>query len=151
MRSEAARPFFAGLGAHWRRWLLLALALLGGLDLLQPAQGSPTLALFGYLLIAMVFTLIVLIVAKVRPAGLVKPLEFRPLVHLGRHSYFIYLWHGLLGGALIRWIGGPDFTLNSPAGFGVAALAVGATWAASIVSWRLLEGPFVAWGQRSVY
>jgi len=151
VRSEAAGPFFKRLAAHWRTWLALALALLGGLDLLQAPQGSPALALFGYLMIAMVFTLIVLIVARLRPPGLVRCLEFRPLVHLGRHSYFIYLWHGLLGGALIRWLGGPDFTLNSFAGLGLAALALGATWAAAAASWKWFEGPLVGWGQRRSY
>lgn len=151
VRSEAAEPFFRRLGARWRTWLLLGLGLLGGLDLMQPQQGSPKLALFGYSLIAMVFTLIVLIVAKLRPPGLTRWLELKPLVHLGRHSYFIYLWHGLLGGALIRWIGGPDFTLNSLGGLGLVALAVGATWAAAAASWRWFEGPLVAWGQRHTY
>jgi len=151
VRSERAGPFFSRLGAHWRPWLLLALAALGGLDLLQPDQGSPTLALFGYLVIAMAFTLVVLIIAKLRPPGLTRALEFRPLVHLGRHSYFIYLWHGLLGGALIRWLEGPEFVLNSAAGFAVAALAAGATWAAATASWRWFEGPLVAWGQRQSY
>ncbi len=151
VRSAAAEPFFRRLGARWRAWLVAALGVLGGLDLLQPSQGSPTLALFGYLLIAMVFTLIVLIVAKVQPPALRRWLELRPLVHLGRHSYFIYLWHGLLGGSLIRWIGGPDFTLNSLAGLGLVALAVGATWAAAAASWKWFEGPLVAWGQRHTY
>jgi peptidoglycan/LPS O-acetylase OafA/YrhL len=151
VRSEAAAPFFKRLGDHWRMWLALALALLGGLDLLQPPQGSPALALYGYLLIAMAFTLVVLIIAKLRPPGLSRFLEFRPLTHLGRHSYFIYLWHGLLGGALIRWIGGPDFTLNSLPGLGLVAIAVGATWIAAAASWRWFEGPLVAWGQKRTY
>jgi len=151
VRSEAAGPFFNRLAAHWGTWLALAISLLGGLDLLQPPQGSPALALFGYPLIAGVFTLIVLIVAKLRPPGLMRCLEFRPIVHLGRHSYFIYLWHGLLGGALIRWIGGPGFTLNSLGGLGLVALALGATWAAAAISWKWFEGPLVAWGQRHTY
>lgn len=151
VRNEAAEPFFVRLGAHWRTWLVLALALLGGLGLMQPSWGSPALALFGYLLIAMVFTLVILIVAKLRPPGLCRFLALRPLAHLGRHSYFIYLWHGLLGGILIHWVAGPDFTLNTLSGFGIVALAVGATWAAAAASWKWFEGPLVAWGQRRTY
>ncbi|HMD61435.1 MAG TPA: acyltransferase [Opitutaceae bacterium] len=151
VRSGAAEPFFARLAAHWRTWLVLGLALLGGLDLLQPSQGSQPLVLFGYLLIAMVFTLVVLVVAKLRPPGLCGFLELRPLVHLGRHSYFVYLWHGLLGASLIRWIGGPDFTLDSLAGTGIVLLGLGATWLAAAASWRWFEGPLVAWGQRQAY
>jgi peptidoglycan/LPS O-acetylase OafA/YrhL len=151
VRSDAAEGFFRGLRSRWRAWLVLALASLGGLGLLQPPLGSPALALYGYLLIAMVFTLVVLIIAKVRPPGLNGFLASRPLAHLGRHSYFIYLWHGLLGGALIRWLGGPDFTLNSAAGAGIVVLAVAATWAAAAASWRWFEGPLVAWGHRQRY
>jgi peptidoglycan/LPS O-acetylase OafA/YrhL len=151
VRSDAAGMFFTRLGAHWRAGLALALALLAGVDLLQPSQGSRSLALYGYLLIAMAFTLIVLIVAQVRPPGLNRLLAARPLAHLGRHSYFIYLWHGLLGGGLIRWIGGPDFTVHSPAGVGIVALATGATWGAAAASWKWFEGPLVAWGRRHPY
>ena len=67
VRSDAAGAVFTRLGAHWRAALALALAVLAGVDLLQPSPGSRSLALYGYLLIAMAFALIVLIVAQVRP------------------------------------------------------------------------------------
>jgi peptidoglycan/LPS O-acetylase OafA/YrhL len=151
VRCDATGRFLVILGAHWRGGFALALAALAGVDLLQPSQGSRSLALYGYLLIAMAFALIVLIVAQARPPALNRLLEARPLAHLGRHSYFIYLWHGLLGGGLIRWLGGPDFTLDSLSGVGIVALAVGATWAAAAASWKWFEGPLVAWGRRHPY
>jgi peptidoglycan/LPS O-acetylase OafA/YrhL len=151
VRSPAARPFLARLEARWPLWLGAGLGLLAGLDLLQPREGSRLLGLFGYLLIASVFALLVAVVARVQPRLLVGFLASRPLVHLGRRSYFIYLWHGLLGSGIIRLLGGTDFVLNSPAGAALVALAAGATWIASVGSWRWLEAPCVAWGHRHAY
>ena len=151
VRSEAAAAFIDRLAVHWRTWLALGISLLGGLNLLQPEQGSLVLLLFGYLLIATVFAMMVVIVAKVRPAGLNRILEVGPLVNLGRHSYFVYLWHGLVGAVLIRWLGGPDFTLNSFTGAGIVALVLGVTWSAAVVSWKWFEGPIVAWSHRKSY
>jgi peptidoglycan/LPS O-acetylase OafA/YrhL len=151
VRSEAAAPFLDRLAVHWRTWLVLGISLLGGLNLLQPELGSLALTFFGYLLIAMVFALVVVIVSKVRPAGLNRILEAGPLVHLGRHSYFVYLWHGLVGAVLIRWLGGPHFTLNSFAGAGLVVLVLGVTWSAAAVSWKWFEGPIVAWSHRKSY
>lgn len=51
----------------------------------------------------------------------------------------------------IRCLVGPDFTLNSPAGCGLVALALGATWTAAAASWKWFEGPLVAWGQKHAY
>jgi peptidoglycan/LPS O-acetylase OafA/YrhL len=109
------------------------------------------LCLAGYTLLAVVFALVVAVVAGVRPPALNALLSARPLAHLGRHSYFVYLWHALIGTGLIRALGGADFCLNSPAALGVVALAIAATWGAAIVSWNFFEAPFVAWGQRQRY
>jgi peptidoglycan/LPS O-acetylase OafA/YrhL len=151
VRSEAALPFFRALEAHSGRFLTAGLLAFAALALLRPQLASPILALVGYPLIAGFFTLVVTIVAKVPPAGLKRFLESRPLVNLGRHSYFIYLWHGLLGSALLRWLGGPDFILNSFAGVGFVILAISATWLAALASWKWFEGPIVAWGHQHKY
>jgi peptidoglycan/LPS O-acetylase OafA/YrhL len=151
VRSDDARPLLERFGAHWRSWLLVGSVLFGVLALLRPQQGSTVLALAGYPLIAAEFAMILTIVAKIQPRCLNRCLEFQPLVHLGRHSYFIYLWHGLLGFPLIRWLGGPAFILNSLPGLGLVLMAAGATWLAAAVSWRWFEGPIVAWGHRHAY
>lgn len=151
VRDEGAGPFFARLQGAWLGLLAFGGAVLAALDVLQPREGSPLMGYAGYLMIAAVFALVVAIVAKVRPPIVISCLELPPLVHLGRRSYFIYLWHGLLGGVLIEWLGGPDFTLNSAAGLGLVILAVGATWAAAAASWKWFEGPIVALGHRLSY
>jgi peptidoglycan/LPS O-acetylase OafA/YrhL len=151
VRDRSAGPGAGRLAANAYLGVALALAVLAAVDLLQPTPGSRSLGLYGYLGIAMAYALIVLIVAQARPPALTRLLAWRPLAHLGRHSYFIYLWHGLIGGTLIRWLGGPEFTLNSVAGAGLVALAVALTWGAAAASWRWLEGPLVAWGRRQAY
>ena len=151
VRAGSPGKWMGFLKDHGASGLLLALAVLAAVDLGQPSQGSRSLALYGYLAIAMAYALIVLIVAWVRPPAATRLLSWRPLALLGRHSYFIYLWHGLLGGTLIRCLGGPDFTLQTAPGLLLVVLAVAATWAAAALSWRYLEGPLVAWGRRHAY
>jgi peptidoglycan/LPS O-acetylase OafA/YrhL len=151
VRNRAGQSFLGRLGRHWGAWLAVGGVLFFGLILLRPQPGSPLLSLLGYPVIAAVFALILAVVAHTQPTGLNRCLETRPLVHLGRHSYFIYLWHGLLGGAMIRWLGGADFVLNSLAGVGLISLAVGATWIASVASWRWFESPIMRWGHRHSY
>jgi peptidoglycan/LPS O-acetylase OafA/YrhL len=151
VRNETARPFFNRLGIHWRIWLSCGLAALVLLALLVPREGSPVLDLFGYTLLSTVFALVVAIVAGVRPPALNRLLASRPLAHLGRHSYFIYLWHALIGIGIIRWLGGANFVLTSLAGVAIVALAIAATWMAATISWKYLEGPLVAWSQRQPY
>jgi peptidoglycan/LPS O-acetylase OafA/YrhL len=151
VRNQVARPFFARLGVHWGVWLSCGLSSLVLLSLLVPREGSPILCLFGYTLLSTVFALIVAIVAGVRPPTLNRLLASRPLAHLGRHSYFIYLWHALIGIGIIRWLGGANFVLTSPAGVAIVALAIAATWMAATISWKYFEGPLVAWSQRQTY
>lgn len=151
VRNPAPGRGLRFLREHGNGALFLALAVLAAIGLGQPSQGSRSLAIYGYLAIAMAYALIVLTVAWVRPPALNRWLSCRPLALLGRHSYFIYLWHGLLGGTLIRWLGGPDFTLHSAPGAGLVILAVAFTWGAAALSWRYVEGPLVAWGRGHAY
>jgi peptidoglycan/LPS O-acetylase OafA/YrhL len=150
-RCDATIPFRAFLGKRWPVLAGCGAGAVGALALLRPAEGAPSLNCFGYLAIAALFSLIVFVVSVPKPPTLTHILEFRPLVHLGRHSYFIYLWHGLIGSSIIRGLGGSDFSLNSAAGIGIVAIAVGATWLAASGSWKWFEGPVVAWGHRHRY
>lgn len=151
VRHAPAQPCFAALSAHWQAslagiGLVIALLTVQGLQ-----QGDPKLCLYGYTLLATGFALLVALVAGGRPAGLNRLFAFRPLAHLGRHSYFVYLWHGLIGAGLIRGLAGEHFVLHTPAGAALVAGAVAVTWGAAILSWKVLEGPLVALGQRHAY
>jgi peptidoglycan/LPS O-acetylase OafA/YrhL len=151
VRSPGAAPFLRSLGAHWRACLLAGAGLFVGLALLRPPEGSMNLALFGYLLIAAVMALVLLVAAAFRPPQLARLLEFGPLAALGRHSYFVYLWHPLIGGTIIALLGGGGFVLDSWTGAGLVALAVAATWAAAVLSWKWFEAPIIARAHRTAY
>lgn len=151
VRSPTVLPFFGWLGRWWKPLLGLALAALIGLALLRPADGSPVLCLLGYTLLAVVFAFIIAVIAGARPPGFVRLLACAPLAHLGRHSYFVYLWHALIGASLIRALGGPHFALNTLVGAALVMLSIGVTWASAVVSWRFFESPLVSWGRRHSY
>jgi peptidoglycan/LPS O-acetylase OafA/YrhL len=151
VRAPAARPFFVRLQTTWSLWLAGALALVTMLALSRPVQGGPLLVHLGYSLINVCFGLLVAIVVAVRPAGLNRLLALAPLAHLGRHSYFIYLWHVLIGWSIIQWLGGSGFFLKTLAGAGLVLLAVSATWLAAIVSWKYFESPLLRLAHRTGY
>jgi peptidoglycan/LPS O-acetylase OafA/YrhL len=151
IRQQAAGPALAHLRRHGQSWLTVAALPAAGLTLLWPREGGAVLAGGGYTLLAAGFALVVLISVAGQPRWLGRVLRLAPLVRLGRHSYFLYLWHGLLGAGLIRWLGGPDFLLDSPPNLLVPAVALGATWLAAVVSWRWFETPFLRWGRRHAY
>ncbi len=151
VRTPDVRPFFQRLAANWPLWLGAGIALLAGFAVNRPHPGDALSAYLGYTLINLVFTLLVALVVCVRPPALNRLLAWSPLVHLGRHSYFIYLWHALIGLGIIRWLGGPDFTLASLPAVAVVAVAIGATWAAAVVSWKFFESPWLKIGQRHSY
>ena len=150
-RAETARGFWLGLGRTWARWLILAFMLVVGLALFRPKQGDLTLAAGGYTLLALVFALTVAVIAGPRPVLLTRLLAWRPLVLLGRHSYFIYLWHFFLGLTLIEWWGGPHYQLNRLPALIILAGAVAAVWGLAALSWRFLESPLIQRGHRHSY
>ena len=150
-RCDPSAPLRAFLCKNWPILAGCGVGAMGALALLRPAEGAPILNCLGYLAIAAVFALIVFVVFVPKPPMLARVLEFRPLVNLGRHSYFVYLWHGLIGSSIIRALGGPDFTLNSAAGLAIVAVAIGSTLLAATASWKWFEGPLVEWGHRHHY
>lgn len=151
VRQDPAGGLHAHLRHHWPRWLAAGAGSLTVLALLRPVEGGQLLALGGYPLLAAAFALVVAVVAGVRPPRLNRLLAWRPLALLGRHSYFLYLWHGLLGVGLIRWWGGENFSLASLSALLLVLGAVGATWLAAAVSWKFFEAPLLRWGQRTAY
>ena len=69
----------------------------------------------------------------------------KPLAHIGQRSYFIYLFHVFVIGALSL----PAFrTVCLEIGFwGVSALVLGITLALAEVSWRIFEYPLIRLGR----
>lgn len=150
-RTRATQAFWNHLGRTWPRWLCFVVTVLAVLTLLRPKQGSLLLAAGGYTLLACAFAILVAVIAGPRPAALSRLLAWPPLVALGRHSYFIYLWHFLLGLALIDWLGGSQYQLNSLGSLLILVAALGSIWALAALSWRFIESPLIRWSHRYTY
>lgn len=149
------QPHYAGLVRRleptWGWWLAAAGALFALLTACHYFHLKAVGLYAGYTLIALIYSLVLFIVVAVRPPLIVRVLSSALPVSLGRHAYFLYLWHMLIGWGLLAWLGGPEFQLNSLTGLAIVVAAVGATWLAAIVSWRLFERPFVRLGHRATY
>ena len=75
-----------------------------------------------------------------RPRALLaRGLSMRWLVWLGQRSYGLYLWHYLWA----TWTHGLPLSTGLPLGVGGALLC-------TVVSWRLVERPIIAWGRSRV-
>lgn len=135
----------------WGWWLAGAGAVFAVLTACHYLHVTAVDLYAGYTLLALIYALLLFIVVAVRPPGLVRLLSSAVPVSLGRYAYFLYLWHMLIAGALLAWLGGPGFQLNSLASFAILGTALGATWLAAVVSWRVFEGPLVRLGHRAVY
>lgn len=151
VRNPAGGTVLGFLARNAAACAACAAAVFATLTIARATEGSAAMALYGYTLIALCFGAIVPAAAKARPRAMIRLLESPALVNLGRRSYFIYLWHALLGGSIIRCLGGHDFELHSLGGAGIVALAIAATWLASAASWRWFEGPIVEIGRRHAY
>jgi peptidoglycan/LPS O-acetylase OafA/YrhL len=151
VRSPSSSLVAGFLSRHLDGCAAAIIAVFAGLTLARSTEGSGSMALFGYTLVSLCYGVVVLVVVKAKPRPLLRMLESELLVSLGRRSYFIYLWHALLGASIIRWLGGADFELRSVTGAAIVALAIATTWLASAASWKWFEGPIVEVGRRSAY
>jgi len=112
-----------------------AVAFLAAWTALGDGPGSlRALALWAYTAIALSAAVLILAALDDRPGLLRQALTWGPLVHLGRISYGLYLWH-LVTIAAARW------ALPTDNGVAVAILGVGSALVVTEASWRLLEQP----------
>ncbi len=104
---------------------LVALAISGRWAEAMPAGAQPLCACLGAAL---------LIAAGEQHQGIgSRLLSLRPLVFIGLISYSLYLWHWPL---LVY------YRATQPAGNGVSALVMIATFLLAVASWRFVEQPF---------
>lgn len=151
VRHEDGHLWLGWLRGHWRSGLVLGLLPAAALTLCWPIEGGLLMAAGGYTLLAGGFACLLLVTVVVRPPALVRVLALRPLVLLGRYSFFLYLWHGLLAVTLIRFWGGPDFLLNSPTALLIVTGACALTLLVAWFSWRCFEEPLIRWGRKYSY
>jgi peptidoglycan/LPS O-acetylase OafA/YrhL len=85
-------------------------------------------------------------VLPLRPGPLVRVLEWRPLAAVGVASYSLYLWHA----PIVIWLGGGHydgaalrFTVPGWSFPGLLAVALPLAIAVALVSYRVIEAPFL--------
>lgn len=130
---------------------LLGLYLLGPFN--DPHHMPLWLVLFRYSILGLLCTLLVgAVVSQSEDAvpGLASRLLSHPVMQwLGRRSYGIYLWHWLVGEALLaslsRTSDSPSTLALRVGGWGVLTLVV------SALSWRLFEAPMLRLKERFEY
>lgn len=76
---------------------------------------------------------------------LARAFSFRPLCHVGRISYGIYLWHLLVFLAIAPWLDATGWASHPWLRCGALTLA---SIAVAQFSWIVLEKPFIEWGRR---
>ena len=107
--------------------VLLAIVVVQGAVVSADPGGYSAAAIASALLVAALVA---------RPSGSAhRFFASRPLVHLGRLSYGMYLWNVLLLEVFVRVVG------QKPAFTPLGVLWLGATWAASWASYRWVEAP----------
>jgi peptidoglycan/LPS O-acetylase OafA/YrhL len=72
-----------------------------------------------------------------------RVMELRPLVHAGRLSYFIYLFHMPVALVVFRVVLGSEPRLGSPGAVLAMAASAAAVCAAAWLSYTVLEGPLI--------
>lgn len=150
-RANAATVFFQRLARTWPVWLALCAALFVLLTANQYYQIARVNAYCGYTLLAGIHAFLLTLVAVVRVPWLVRLFSFQPLARLGRYSYFVYLWHMIIGWSVVKWLGGDDFALNSAGSLAIVLLAAGSTVLAGLLSWKFFEQPMIRLGHRASY
>ncbi|HWA87495.1 MAG TPA: acyltransferase [Opitutus sp.] len=137
-------------------WLLRATIILLGVGFAvgswqnYPADSRPMI-LFGYSLLNVLFSAVLLHVVLFPSAPLARLLTARPLVTIGLTSYFIYLFHTPIW-YLLHWflLHRPPLHYDWHAG-AVTLLALLLTFVAARLSMRWFEGPLLRFGRRVSY
>jgi peptidoglycan/LPS O-acetylase OafA/YrhL len=152
VRDPGARAWLARVLTHWWVPVLIAALPIAGLTIMQVQWGNWHLLLYGYTCLGVFYTSLLCAVVVRQPPRLVALLSWRPLVSLGRLSYFIYLWHVIVMALIARhFLGRVDFVLDSLPAVGVLAGSLATTWILAWISWQIFEGPLIRLGHRQAY
>jgi peptidoglycan/LPS O-acetylase OafA/YrhL len=132
---------------------LMGIAAVGCMALtkLRAGNGSLPMSAWGYTVMA-VFYSSWLLLCETHPASkLCQLLSTTPLVLLGRWSYFIYLFQGLIIGIVVSLVFRGHLAIGAPTTWLQLVVGLAGLLVVAAASWRWFETPFIAWGRRWCY
>jgi peptidoglycan/LPS O-acetylase OafA/YrhL len=134
---------WAAARTRWLSWLLIGLIGLGAWFSQQPNR-----LLLGPGILALSLTAFVcILLLQINPATrMASVLRVRPLVALGRYSYFLYLFH-----MPVFWVVQAVLPRDSFAAAPVIAVSLMLVGTLAVISWRFLESPIIGLGRRIPY
>jgi len=145
----------AWLTENPRALFLIAAAMVPILGILTWARVSVrtlTMAGVGYSALGLFYTAILLIVVRSHPRWVGRICEAAPLVLLGRVSYFVYLFQGIVGWLVFRSFHRPNpHVLASWPDLILTCVTFAFVIGAGILSWKLFESHLVQLGRRFKY
>jgi peptidoglycan/LPS O-acetylase OafA/YrhL len=139
------------LKKYWQGIISVAILGVMALAFRNTSEESPDALAYGYTALAAGYAMMVFVTIEIRPKVSQRILSHPVLRHLGRHAYFIYLWHGIIMTTLHTHFGAFSFPHNSHLGFVMPLAEVGLTWGLAILSWKFFEAPLVRLGHRFSY
>ena len=115
------------------------------------SAGTSLMKITGYLCLALTFGAVVVMATSERTSAVQQSLSIRPLRVLGKYSYGLYVFQGLLAPAFDRWW---PITLFEPiagrqgGAFLFFSCSATASLLAAVASWHLFEAPILRFKSR---
>lgn len=132
---------------------ILAATTLGCILLtkVRAGNGSFLMAMGGYSVVALFYAAILLYLELNRDGRAARMLTYAPLRLIGRYSYFLYLFQGLIICLAVGVFFHGRFALVLPVNLVQVLVGLTALVGTSALSWRYLESPILILGRRFSY
>lgn len=149
------RPESRARCAHHRP-VLLASLIIGAagcalLTRMHAINGGPEMAAWGYTWVSLWFATFVLYLETNPGSRFRTLLSLRPIVALGRYSYFIYLFQFLVPGLAVGLFFHHRAAIVPLSSWVELTAGLAVLLLAAMASWRWIESPLIARGRRQAY
>ena len=131
--------------------LMLSMAGLAWLTRLDATNAGRTMAIGGYSVVTVFYSLLLLLTLISPATRWTRLLSFRPLVQLGRWSYFVYLFQGFAISLTVGLLFHHRLAVINPTGWLQLAAGTAGLLLAAAVSAKYFEAPLIHWGRRHSY